>query len=298
MKISRQSAIVSLIICSIVLTSIAGCTGPAGTGISGADIDSSGHLILSLSNGQSLDAGYVVGPTGATGPAGPRGPQGPAGATGPAGPASPPGLAGAGGQIINSVNALITRVEPTLVYINVTSIRDEGTGTGVIISKQGYILTAYHVISGGRTIDVTLNNGTTIPATFIAGSRGRDWAVIKLNNVPENLPVASLVSSSTALVGDAVVAGGFSLGYTPNASFTFGIISAFRKLRDNFNYIQIDAPVNVGQSGGPLFNMAGQVIGIVNSADIYTDLGDPVMNMGYCAPMDDLIPLLQPYIGG
>lgn len=313
MKFQKVAA--SFVLVSVLLVSLAGCTGPAGTSISGADVNSSGHLILSLSNGQTVDAGSVIGPSGPagaagtvgatglqgpagpTGPAGPIGPAGPAGATGPAGPPGPAGASANTSQTFTSVNALITKIQPTLAYITVTLARGESIGTGVIISRQGYILTAYHVVSGGSAIDVTLN-GTTIPATFVAGARGRDWAVIKLNTVPANLAVAPLVSSDTASVGDAVVAGGFALGYTPNPSFTFGIISAFRTLSDNFKYVQTDAAINSGDSGGPLFNMAGQVIGIVDSVDVYNDLGDPVMNMGYCLPMSELLPLIQQYVGG
>lgn len=100
------------------------------------------------------------------------------------------------------------------------------------------------------------------------------------------------------MVGDTVVSGGFALAYTPNPSFTYGIISAFRTLSDNFNYIQTDASINSGDSGGPLLNMAGQVIGINDSADVYDNNGDPVMNMAYCLPIDEIVPQIQSYIGG
>lgn len=295
----------SIILISMFLTLFAGCSGPQGVGISGAQVDDSGHLILSLSDGKTIDAGNAAGPAGQAGPAGapgqqgPAGPQGPIGPPGPVGPTGPQGPAGAAvGQPFTSVNALIENVKPTLAYITVSLARGESIGTGVIISSRGYILTAYHVLAGGNAIDVTLNGNTTIPATFVSGSRGRDWAIIRLNTIPADLAVATLVSSASAKVGDAVVSGGFALGYTPDPSFTFGIVSAFRRLSDNFNYIQIDAAINSGDSGGPLFNMSGQVIGIVDSADVYNDQGDPVMNMGYCLPMDELLPLIQQYVVG
>jgi S1-C subfamily serine protease len=138
----------------------------------------------------------------------------------------------------------------------------------------------------------------TIPATFITGSPGRDCAVIKLNSVPAKLQVATLGSSSVALVGDYVISGGFALAYTPNPSFTYGIISAFRTLSYGYDYIQTDAAINVGDSGGPLLNMAGQVIGINDQVEVYDNSGDPVSNMGYCLPMDELITAIQPYVGG
>jgi S1-C subfamily serine protease len=153
-------------------------------------------------------------------------------------------------------------------------------------------------LTPGSTYNVTLNTGTTIPATFVAGAYGRDWAVIQLSTVPAGLPAATMGSSSAASVGDYVVLGGFALGYTPNPSFSFGIISAFRRLDDGFNYVQTDAAMNEGDSGGPLLNMAGQVIGINDETDVYvpTD-GSPVANMAYCLPMDELISAIQTYVG-
>jgi S1-C subfamily serine protease len=165
------------------------------------------------------------------------------------------------------------------VYIDVVTPSYEDVGTGIIISEQGYILTCYHVISGAHTINVTLASGLTIGATVVTGSQGRDFAVIKLDNPPANLQVAELGSSSASAVGDAVVSAGFALAYTPNPSFTFGVISAFRTLSDNYDYIQVDAAINPGDSGGPLLNMAGQVIGINDASDVYDNSGDPVMNM-------------------
>jgi serine protease Do len=99
-------------------------------------------------------------------------------------------------------------------------------------------------------------------------------------------------------VGDYVMSAGFALGYTPNPTVTFGMISAFRLLSDNYHYVQTDAAINSGDSGGPLVNMAGQVIGINDSADVTDNNGDQVMNMGYCLPMSELLPLIQKYVGG
>ena len=290
----------SFIVIFVLFSGCAGKPGATGIGVSNASVNSSGHLILTLSNGATLDAGNVVGPVGATGSTGATGATG---ATGPAGPAGPAGSAGSSGSsgtggTLASVSSLITKLVPTMVFIDVNSRQGEVSGTGVIISSKGYILTAYHVTSGGTTINVTLSNATTIPATFVAGSQGRDYAVIKLNSVPASLSVAALGSSTASGVGDYVVSGGFALGYTPNPSFSFGIISAFRKLSDGYNYVQTDAAINPGDSGGPLINMAGQVIGINDSADVYDDNGDPVMNMAYCLPIDEFITAIQAYVGG
>ncbi len=286
----------------LIFALFTGCTGKPGASVSGAGVNSSGHLVLTMSDGATVDAGYVVGPTGATGITGDTGPAGATGATGATGPQGSQGPAGSGGTL-NSVSNLVTKIVPTLVYIDVlrqATPREprEVVGTGIIISSsRGYILTAYHVVTRATSIQVTLSNGPTVSATYVAGSEGRDWAVIRLNTVPAGLQAASLGSSSASAVGDHVVSGGFALGYTPNPSFTFGIISAFRKLDDGFNYVQTDAAINPGDSGGPLLNLAGQVIGINDSADIYDNSGDPVMNMAYCIPLDEIISALQAYVG-
>jgi len=272
--------IVVLAAIGLMLPAVIGCTGPGGAqgtqGPAGADgvsvtsasVNASGHLIITLSNGQTTDAGYVIGPEGSEGSA----------------------------ENI-SASSLVTKITPSLVYIDVLTPFGEGSGTGIIISSQGYILTAYHVIDRAQTINVTLSSGTTIQATFVTGSQGRDFAVIKLNSVPAGLQAAELGSSSAASVGDTVVSCGFAMGYTPNPSFTYGIISAFRTWVDNYNYIQTDAAINPGDSGGPLLNMAGQVIGINDAAEVWDNNGDPVLNMAYCLPMDELLPQIQAYIG-
>ena len=291
-----SGVILSCIVILVLLTGCIGKQGTAGDSVTGASVDSSGHLILTLSSGSTLDAGDVTGPAGETGA---TGPAGPAGVTGPAGPAGATGVPGGGGtgSSLLSVSNLVTKITPMIVYIDVTTSRGGDVGTGVIISNRGYILTAYHVISRALTINVTLSSGTTFPATVVAGAQGRDFAVLKLSTVPPGLAAATLGSSGASAVGDFVVVGGFALGYTPNPSFTFGIISAFRKLSDTYNYVQTDSAINAGDSGGPLLNMSGQVIGINDSADIFDNNRDPVMNMGYCLPMDELLPLIQSYIG-
>ncbi len=286
----------------LITSALAGCKGPAGAsgvGVTGASINSSGHLILTLSNGTTLDAGYAVGPTGATGPAGAvgaTGPQGPAGATGPAGPAGATGPAGASGSL-SSLSSLINKTAPTLVYIAAMDLFGGASGTGIIISaSRGYILTAYHVIDGATSISVTTSGGISVAATIVNGQFGRDWAVLRLNNVPAGLQAATLGSSSAAAVGDFVVSGGFALGYRPNPSWAFGMLTAVRRLSDGFTYVQTDAAINAGDSGGPLFNIAGQVIGINDAAEVYDRNGDPVMNMAYCLPIDDFISSIQQYV--
>lgn len=287
----QRSAVTFLVISSIVM-GLAGCASKAGAQIAGAKIDGSGNLIVSLSDGSTTDVGYAVGPAGPIGSAGATGPAGATGATGPIGPAGSP--AGSTGSALSSIVKAIT---PSIAYLDVFKGRAENIGSGIVIGKLGYILTAFHTVTGATSISVTINGGTPIPATMVTGAAGRDWAVIKLSSVPAGLQIAALGSSAASAVGDHVVLGGFALGYTPNPSFSYGVISAFRKYSDGFNYIQTDAAMNISDGGGPLLNTAGKVIGINSFADISDSSGDPAMQMEYCVPIDEITSLIQAYVG-
>jgi S1-C subfamily serine protease len=282
---------------SIILV-LTGCAEKAGAELAGANIDSSGNLIVSMSDGSSTNAGHAVGPAGLSGAAGATGPAGVTGVVGPTGATGATGSAGSlGGLTGNVFNAVIKTVTPSIAYLDIIRGRTETKGSGVVIGKLGYILTCYHTVSAATSISVTINGGTPIPATMVTGAQGRDWAVIKLNTVPSGLQVAVLGSSAASLVGDPVVLGGFALGYTPNPSFSYGTITAFRKLSDGFNYVQTDAAMNLGDGGGPLLNASGKVIGINDQADLFSNSGDPVMQMAYCIPIDELTSLIQSYVG-
>lgn len=292
MRIKRD-AVAVLSILGIVLA-LAGCAGKAGGQVAGATVDGSGNLIISMSDGSVTNVGNAVGPAG---PTGATGATGPAGATGAAGSTGATGLAGSSALSAGSLSAIIKNITPSIVYLDVIKGRAENIGSGVVIGKQGYILTCFHTVTGATSINVTLSTGAVIPATMVTGAQGRDWAVIKLNTVPSGLQIAALGSSGASAVGDFVVLGGFPLGYTPNPSFSYGTISAFRKLADGYTYIQTDAALNINEGGGPIMDASGKVIGINDQADIYDPTGDPVMQMAYCIPIDELVSLIQTYVG-
>ena len=139
-------------------------------------------------------------------------------------------------------------------------------------SAKGYIVTNNHVISGAKQIQVTLANGTIYSAQIVGTDTTTDLAVIKLDNPPSNLKAAEFADSDNLAVGESVMAIGNPLGYDDTA--TVGIVSALNRpvtvSDDNnndivTNAVQIDAAVNPGNSGGPTFNAAGQVIGINSS---------------------------------
>ena len=162
-----------------------------------------------------------------------------------------------------------------------------GAGSGVIISKDGYILTNNHMVAGAQDINVRLADGKSFKARVIGRSEPADLAVVKVN--AKNLPVAQLGDSDAIRVGDWAIAIGnpFALGNT----VTVGVVSATkrtevvaegRKLRD---LIQTDAAINLGNSGGALANVDGQVIGI-NTAIFSTDPGKGNIGIGFAIPIN------------
>jgi len=142
----------------------------------------------------------------------------------------------------------------------------EGAGSGAIIDKAGHILTNYHVVEDAQQVNVTLFNGKSYPATFVGGDLINDIAIIKIEEDPGILYPVTMADSSKLKVGQKVFAIGNPFGL--ERTMTCGIISSLNrslKLRGNRtikSIIQIDAAVNPGNSGGPLLNSHGQLIGI------------------------------------
>lgn len=169
-------------------------------------------------------------------------------------------------------SAVAKEVSDSVVSIDVATSDGSAKGSGAIISDKGYIVTNNHVISGAKQIQVTLANGTIYSAQIVGTDTTTDLTVIKLDNPPSNLKAAEFADSDNLAVGESVMAIGNPLGYDDTA--TVGIVSALNRpvtvSDDNnndivTNAVQIDAAVNPGNSGGPTFNAAGQVIGINSS---------------------------------
>ncbi|RJO63186.1 MAG: hypothetical protein C4542_00415 [Dehalococcoidia bacterium] len=188
-----------------------------------------------------------------------------------------------------AVANVVSKVEPTVVKIISSVSGGYSGGTGVIVRSNGYILTNYHVINGALSTTVTLKTGEFFSASVVTFNAGLDIAILKLNSTRTDFPFATLGSSAAAQVGDDVIAIGYpELFELPGqATFTKGIISAFRNM-SGYRFIQTDAAINHGNSGGPLVNLKGEVIGI-NSQRLFWDdsSGDPVDNIGFAIPIDD-----------
>lgn len=201
---------------------------------------------------------------------------------------------------------LYQRLSPGVVNITSTILeRDfffnvvprQGTGSGSIIDKRGYILTNHHVIEDARKLEVTLANGKKYTARFIGSDPSTDLAVLKIDAPSKDLVVIPMGSSNDLQVGQKVLAIGnpFGLGQT----LTTGVISSVgRTLRSEGgtlveDIIQTDASINPGNSGGPLIDSAGKMIGI-NTA-IFSPTGASV-GIGFAIPVDTAKRVLQDLI--
>jgi serine protease Do len=190
-------------------------------------------------------------------------------------------------QTLTQAN-LVKLVEPVVVRVDIFFSTFMVTGTGIIISNNGYVLTANHVVENTTASNVTLSDGRIFTATVAGRDLNRDIAILKISSTRTDFPAAVLGTSSNESVGETVMASGFALGLDGPTTYTMGILSAFR-LYDGLNYIQTDTPINGGNSGGPLFNMKGQVIG-VNDAKL---IGTNVESIGLAIPIDECKTLIQ-----
>jgi len=178
-----------------------------------------------------------------------------------------------------SLADLVDKVSPAVVNIIVKSETadsvTEGQGSGFVIDPKGELVTNYHVIEGGTTIEVEFNDGERFPAEIVGTDPETDLAVLKIMS-DRMFPTVSFYQGSDLRIGNWVVAIGNPFGIGQSTSF--GIISAIGRERVEsgayVDYIQTDATINTGNSGGPLFNPKGDVVG-VNSA-IYSPTGASV----------------------
>ena len=164
-----------------------------------------------------------------------------------------------------SPQEIYKRVNPAVVTVSVELEDGMGSvGTGVIFTEDGYLLTNHHVVAGGSECWVMLESGYSYEAKFVAGDAGQDLAILKIDQM--GLPAAEFGDSSLLTVGDPVYAIGNPLGFELRGTLTDGIVSAMdRDVQVNdgtMTLIQTNAALNEGNSGGPLINQYGQVVGI------------------------------------
>ncbi len=190
-------------------------------------------------------------------------------------------------KVANTVVEVSTETVSTHSYFG--QYVTQGAGSGVIISsgEQGsYIITCAHVINGATRITVTLKDGTSYEASLIKGDSQTDIGIIKID--VSGLDVATVADFSKTVVGEGVVAIGNPLGQL-GGSVTNGIVSALDRdiIIDGttYNLLQTNAEINPGNSGGGLFNMEGELIGIVNAKSS----NEEVEGLGFAIPIDEAI---------
>lgn len=182
---------------------------------------------------------------------------------------------------------------------NSSDLQAASEGSGVIYKKangSAYIVTNYHVVSGSSAVEIELSSGKKVNATVVGTDKTTDLAVLKISD--KNVTsVASFGNSSDIEAGQSVLAIGSPLGTSYASSVTKGIVSAkSRSVTTTYGkatVIQTDAAINAGNSGGPLINMAGQVIGI-NSMKLASDnSGTSVEGMGFSIPSDKVVEIIN-----
>ena len=189
----------------------------------------------------------------------------------------------------STVNSVVS-INCSAVSTNIFGQQTESasSGSGFIYTADGYIVTNQHVVANASSINVTLYNGDTYPATLVGSDSDYDVAVLKID--AKDLPAVTLGSSTDVNVGDTVLAIGNPLGEL-TFSMSQGIVSCVNRAINvegtPFNMIQVDASINPGNSGGPLMNLYGEVVGIV-SAKYSTYSSTTVEGLGFAIPIDDV----------
>ncbi|MEI5671965.1 MULTISPECIES: S1C family serine protease [unclassified Nocardioides] len=210
-----------------------------------------------------------------------------------------------------SVESVASSVLPSVVKINVSGSDGAGSGSGIILSSDGQILTNNHVASlageGGK-ISVSFNDGTKADAEVVGTDALTDLAVIQAQDV-DGLTPATLGSSDELAVGEGVVAIGSPFGL--DATVTSGIVSALNRPVDvgsdgngnttAYPAIQTDAAINPGNSGGALVDMNGHVVGInssIQSTASSSSQESGSIGLGFAIPIDDAMPIVEQIIDG
>jgi S1-C subfamily serine protease len=199
--------------------------------------------------------------------------------------------------------AVYERVAPSVVSINTRLLRrsfffdvipEEGSGSGFVIDHEGHILTNYHVVQGAEDIDVSFNDQTVLPADVVGVDARNDLALLHVAAPAELLTPVELGASDTLKVGQRAIAIGNPFGQF-GQTLTIGVISALNRTLEGpdgraiSGIIQTDAAINRGNSGGPLLDSSGRVIGI-NTA-IFSPTGASV-GVGFAVPVETIKRLL------
>ncbi|MBQ7337821.1 MAG: trypsin-like peptidase domain-containing protein [Clostridia bacterium] len=198
-----------------------------------------------------------------------------------------------------TIQEIAEQSKPGVVAVTVKKTMGQGVGTGFVLTEDGYIATNYHVVQNGVSVQVSLYGGETYEATVINYSEPDDLAVLKIDAT--DLPVLPIGDSDDVLVGDDVVVIGHPAGLEYGWSTTNGIVSAINRevkikntdgtLNKKMTLLQTNANVNSGNSGGPMLNERGEVIGIISMK-----LADGYEGMGFAIPINGAMEIVNAII--
>ena len=209
-----------------------------------------------------------------------------------------------------SVEQVAAKVLPSVVQIDVSGAQGSGSGSGIILSSDGVILTNNHVVElagNGGAISVSFDDGSRAKAEILGTDPLTDTAVIKAEGVSDLTP-ATIGKSSDLKVGESVVAVGSPFGL--DSTVTSGIVSALNRPVDvgsdsegnstTYPAIQTDAAINPGNSGGPLVDLDGNVVGINSSIRTASSTGGEAgsIGLGFAIPMDEVMPIVDQMVDG
>jgi len=210
-------------------------------------------------------------------------------------------------DIVEAVSPAVVGVINSVYSVNrynqKGSLIDQGSGSGVIIDENGYIVTNNHVIDGAKALRVVLSDGTEVEAELVGRDRYTDLAVLKVE--ADNLTAIAIGDSDKVRVGELAIAIGSPLGIELGGTVTHGIISSVNRQITvdglNFTMLQTDAPINPGNSGGALVNGSGELIGINSTKSVfagYTEYGDMISaeGIGFAIPTNVAKPIIEDLI--
>lgn len=196
----------------------------------------------------------------------------------------------------DSISTSVDKIYNSVVYIEPKNMKIESSGSGFVYKVEGdygYIMTNQHVVDGATEIEVTNSEGKTVKAKKLGEDEFSDVAVLQISK-DAVLGIAELGSSENAKLGDTVFTVGSPSGKTYMGSVTKGILSGKNRIvavsnQNETEYIQIDAALNPGNSGGPLANINGEVIGI-NAAKL---VNETIESMGFAIPIEIALPIAE-----
>ena len=196
--------------------------------------------------------------------------------------------------VADDIASIASAVSPSVVFIEVAGARGQGSGSGVILREDGYVLTNAHVVNGAQAVRVTLPDGQVYDGEVVGADTRSDVAVVQLDDATD-LPAATF-AQSTPRVGDLTVAIGSPFGL--EGSVTSGIVSALNRSVPGqgntlVDMIQTDAAINPGNSGGALVNGDGEVVGINTAILSPSGANDGI---GFAIPVETALPIAEQLI--